>query len=84
MVLKLPSENLNIHNSEDTESMTKTADLKGSNFTLSVLHLPNDDITQALSMLEQKVAQAPSFLLPLQWSLILKMYRMKLILLNLN
>jgi len=41
--------------------MTKTADLKGSNFTLSVLHLPNDDVALALSMLEQKVAQAPSF-----------------------
>ncbi|MBD1568721.1 septum site-determining protein MinC [Aliivibrio sp. S10_S31] len=41
--------------------MTKTADLKGSNFTLSVLHLPNDDVALALNMLEQKVAQAPSF-----------------------
>ncbi len=41
--------------------MTKIANLKGSNFTLSVLHLVNDDIAQALSILEQKVAQAPSF-----------------------
>ncbi|MCG7495814.1 septum site-determining protein MinC [Vibrio sp. Of7-15] len=41
--------------------MTKIADLKGSSFTLSVLHLPDDNIANALDVLEQKVAQAPSF-----------------------
>lgn len=41
--------------------MTKAADLKGSNFTLSVLHLPDENISHALQLLEQKVSQAPSF-----------------------
>ncbi|WP_261857937.1 septum site-determining protein MinC [Photobacterium sanguinicancri] len=41
--------------------MTKQAELKGSTFTLSALHLSNDDIQQATAHLKEKVDQAPNF-----------------------
>ena len=49
-----------------TESMaqqqsTPAIELKGSLFTLSVLHLLENDLQQLSQALEQKIAQAPSF-----------------------
>lgn len=41
--------------------MTQSPDLKGSSFTLSVLHLFNNDIAETLAYLDEKVAKAPSF-----------------------
>ncbi|KMV30709.1 septum site-determining protein MinC [Photobacterium swingsii] len=41
--------------------MTKQAELKGSTFTLSALHLSNEDIQQATDHLKEKVNQAPNF-----------------------
>lgn len=41
--------------------MSTTPDLKGSSFTLSVLHLPDSEITKSIDFLKQKVLQAPSF-----------------------
>ncbi|OEE68423.1 septum site-determining protein MinC [Enterovibrio norvegicus FF-33] len=41
--------------------MTKNAELKGSSFTLSVLHLMDDDLDGALQVLSDKVLQAPAF-----------------------
>lgn len=41
--------------------MTKTAELKGSTFTLSVLHLMDDNFEQAQAMLSERINQAPSF-----------------------
>ncbi|ATF09073.1 septum site-determining protein MinC [Candidatus Enterovibrio altilux] len=41
--------------------MTKQSELKGSSFTLSVLHLLDDDLTSAMNMLSKKVSQAPAF-----------------------
>ncbi|MDD1792913.1 septum site-determining protein MinC [Enterovibrio makurazakiensis] len=41
--------------------MTKNAELKGSSFTLSVLHLLDDDLDSAMQILSDKVNQAPAF-----------------------
>ncbi|PKF51575.1 septum site-determining protein MinC [Enterovibrio nigricans] len=41
--------------------MTKNAELKGSSFTLSVLHLLDNDLASALQVLAEKVNQAPAF-----------------------
>ncbi|KXF81456.1 septum site-determining protein MinC [Enterovibrio coralii] len=41
--------------------MTKNAELKGSSFTLSVLHLLDDDLASAMQVLSEKVNQAPAF-----------------------
>ncbi|MGL5336642.1 MAG: septum site-determining protein MinC [Enterovibrio sp.] len=41
--------------------MTKSAELKGSTFTFSVLQLFNDNFEQTLRMLEKKIELAPSF-----------------------
>ena len=41
--------------------MTQSPDLKGSSFTLSVLHLFNEDVSETLAYLDEKVAKAPSF-----------------------
>ncbi|RXJ74766.1 septum site-determining protein MinC [Veronia nyctiphanis] len=41
--------------------MTKNAELKGSSFTLSVLHLMDDNLSDAVSFLNDKVEQAPAF-----------------------
>ena len=41
--------------------MTKSAELKGTNFTLSVLYLMDDDLDQAKSMLEERKKLAPVF-----------------------
>ncbi|PMH41888.1 septum site-determining protein MinC [Vibrio sp. 10N.286.49.B3] len=41
--------------------MSSTPDLKGSSFTLSVLHLTGNDIANAVTFLNDKVAQAPAF-----------------------
>lgn len=41
--------------------MSNTPDLKGSSFTLSVLHLCDDDVVKTASFLKDKVAQAPAF-----------------------
>ncbi|MGF1742119.1 septum site-determining protein MinC [Vibrio profundum] len=41
--------------------MSQTPDLKGSSFTLSVLHLSDNDVEQSIQFLTQKVEQAPSF-----------------------
>ncbi len=41
--------------------MTQTPDLKGSSFTLSVLHLFNNNVSETLAYLDEKVAKAPSF-----------------------
>lgn len=38
-----------------------TPALKGSSFTLSVLHLTNNHVEQAITLLQQKIAQAPNF-----------------------
>ncbi|WP_070967338.1 septum site-determining protein MinC [Vibrio sonorensis] len=41
--------------------MSLTPDLKGSSFTLSVLHLSDNKVEQAIQFLRQKVEQAPTF-----------------------
>ena len=41
--------------------MSQSPDLKGSSFTLSVLHLSDNDVSTAVHFLKQKVAQAPTF-----------------------
>ncbi|CAM2884568.1 MULTISPECIES: septum site-determining protein MinC [Vibrio] len=41
--------------------MSNTPDLKGSSFTLSVLHLSDNHITNTIDFLKQKIAQAPAF-----------------------
>lgn len=41
--------------------MSNTPDLKGSSFTLSVLHLPDSDINNSIEFLKEKVSQAPAF-----------------------
>jgi septum site-determining protein MinC len=41
--------------------MSNTPDLKGSSFTLSVLHLPDNDIQNSIVFLKDKVSQAPAF-----------------------
>ncbi|MFD2180077.1 septum site-determining protein MinC [Veronia pacifica] len=41
--------------------MTKNAELKGSSFTLSVLHLMDNNLSDAVSFLCEKVEQAPAF-----------------------
>lgn len=51
-----------------TETMAQqqsnnSIELKGSLFTLSVLHLTDNDLTELSKALQQKVAQAPSFFL---------------------
>ncbi|EIJ0973507.1 septum site-determining protein MinC [Vibrio parahaemolyticus] len=41
--------------------MTHSPDLKGSSFTLSVLHLSDNEIANTVEFLQEKVSQAPSF-----------------------
>jgi len=41
--------------------MSHTPDLKGSSFTLSVLHLPDSDMNSSIEFLKEKVLKAPSF-----------------------
>ncbi|NIY91381.1 septum site-determining protein MinC [Vibrio diazotrophicus] len=41
--------------------MSNTPDLKGSSFTLSVLHLSDNHISNTIDFLKQKIAQAPAF-----------------------
>lgn len=41
--------------------MSQSPDLKGSSFTLSVLHLSDNDVAKAVSFLNEKVQQAPAF-----------------------
>jgi len=41
--------------------MSSNPDLKGSSFTLSVLHLSDDNVENAVSFLQEKVDQAPNF-----------------------
>ncbi|CAK1708803.1 Z-ring positioning protein MinC [Vibrio crassostreae] len=41
--------------------MSSNPDLKGSSFTLSVLHLSDDQVENAVSFLQEKVDQAPTF-----------------------
>ncbi len=41
--------------------MSRTPDLKGSSFTLSVLHLSDNNVEQAIHFLQEKVDQAPGF-----------------------
>ncbi len=41
--------------------MSNTPDLKGSSFTLSVLHLSDNQITNTIEFLKEKIAQAPAF-----------------------
>ncbi|KLN66244.1 septum site-determining protein MinC [Vibrio sp. VPAP30] len=41
--------------------MSQTPDLKGSSFTLSVLHLSDNNIDKAIHFLQEKVEQAPAF-----------------------
>lgn len=41
--------------------MKKNLDLKGGSFTLSVLHLLDDDLNNAMRTLEEKISQAPAF-----------------------
>ncbi|MEZ8099504.1 septum site-determining protein MinC [Vibrio bivalvicida] len=41
--------------------MSHTPDLKGSSFTLSVLHLSDNNIDKAIHFLQEKVEQAPAF-----------------------
>lgn len=42
--------------------MSPSPDLKGSSFTLSVLHLSDNDVSKAVQFLQDKVQQAPTFL----------------------
>lgn len=41
--------------------MSMSPDLKGSSFTLSVLHLADNEIAKTVKFLQEKVAQAPAF-----------------------
>ena len=41
--------------------MTKIAELKGSSFTLSALHLVDNDISKVTNQLKDKVELAPNF-----------------------
>ncbi|MCS0350303.1 septum site-determining protein MinC [Vibrio ordalii] len=41
--------------------MSNTPDLKGSSFTLSVLHLCDSEVANTVEFLKEKVAQAPAF-----------------------
>lgn len=41
--------------------MSSSPDLKGSNFTLSVLHLSDNDVQKTIDFLKDRVEQAPSF-----------------------
>lgn len=41
--------------------MSHTPDLKGSSFTLSVLHLSDNDVEKTIHFLKEKVEQAPAF-----------------------
>ncbi len=41
--------------------MSNTPDLKGSSFTLSVLHLSDNQISNTIEFLKQKIEQAPAF-----------------------
>ncbi len=41
--------------------MSKNPDLKGSSFTLSVLHLSDNQIAHTVQFLQEKIAQAPAF-----------------------
>ena len=41
--------------------MSNIPDLKGSSFTLSVLHLSDNQIANCVDFLKQKVDQAPAF-----------------------
>ena len=41
--------------------MSHTPDLKGSSFTLSVLHLSDNDVDKSIDFLQEKVTQAPAF-----------------------
>ncbi|SHO58320.1 septum site-determining protein MinC [Vibrio quintilis] len=41
--------------------MSLLPDLKGSSFTLSVLHLTDNDISKTLTLLKEKITQAPAF-----------------------
>ncbi|RJX70065.1 septum site-determining protein MinC [Vibrio sinensis] len=41
--------------------MSHTPDLKGSSFTLSVLHLSDNDVDKTIHFLKEKVEQAPTF-----------------------
>ncbi|WGW01424.1 septum site-determining protein MinC [Vibrio sp. YMD68] len=41
--------------------MSNTPDLKGSSFTLSVLHLSDNEVTKTVTFLKEKVSQAPAF-----------------------
>lgn len=41
--------------------MSNTPDLKGSSFTLSVLHLSDNNVDKTIHFLQEKVEQAPAF-----------------------
>ncbi|CAH8198658.1 septum site-determining protein MinC [Vibrio aestuarianus] len=41
--------------------MSNTPDLKGSSFTLSVLHLCDNEVANSIEFLKEKVTQAPAF-----------------------
>lgn len=41
--------------------MSGSPDLKGSSFTLSVLHLSDNDVEKTVQFIQEKVTQAPSF-----------------------
>ncbi|MCJ2375671.1 septum site-determining protein MinC [Vibrio sp. ZSDZ34] len=41
--------------------MSQTPDLKGSSFTLSVLHLSDNNISNTVHFIKEKIDQAPSF-----------------------
>ncbi|GHY04538.1 septum site-determining protein MinC [Vibrio cholerae] len=41
--------------------MSKNPDLKGSSFTLSVLHLSDNQIAHTVQFIQEKIAQAPAF-----------------------
>jgi septum site-determining protein MinC len=41
--------------------MSSSPDLKGSSFTLSVLHLSDNEVEKTVQFIQEKVAQAPSF-----------------------
>ncbi len=41
--------------------MSHTADLKGSSFTLSVLHLSDNNVEKSIHFLQEKVEHAPAF-----------------------
>ena len=41
--------------------MSQSPDLKGSSFTLSVLHLSDNDVAKTVNFINEKVQQAPAF-----------------------